>query len=167
MIDAADVGPADGRSLHAQQHFAVARLGHGNLTQFRRCCCPANMRPASCFRSLHPRSQRSSQLWSSFHRNTWPLISRHFRSMPAIACHFRVAQRLARGRPQVRHDSCSAWSKRESGVWPRCTAHFTQTSRRMHAQPSGDLHDHRILHVHRVFRRAVALPAAPASPCGQ
>src|ERR1039458_4505667 len=36
MIDAADVGPADGRGLHAQQHFAVAGSGNGNVFQFHR-----------------------------------------------------------------------------------------------------------------------------------
>lgn len=30
-------------------------------------------------------SQRASQVWASFHRKTWPLISRLFLSMPAMA----------------------------------------------------------------------------------
>ena len=44
VIDAADVGAADGGGLHAQQHFAVARLRNGHLVlQFARCCCPGRV----------------------------------------------------------------------------------------------------------------------------
>ena len=44
VIDAADVGTADGRGLHAEQHFAVARRRERAPPSARRCCCRAGTR---------------------------------------------------------------------------------------------------------------------------
>ena len=44
VIDAADVRAADGGRLHAQQHFAVARLGDGHFFQFDRAVAGQDMR---------------------------------------------------------------------------------------------------------------------------
>src|SRR5271165_6757637 len=63
-------------------------------------------------------SQRSSQLWPSFHRNTWPLISRQFRSIAAISrmsCSDSgvsvTALRLAK--------YCERFTEKGIGTWPR------------------------------------------------
>jgi hypothetical protein len=83
VIDAADVRAADGGRLHAKQHFAVAGHRNGHLLQFDRavagevCAFHCLIAPS--------RSQRSSQVWSCFHKKTCPLMRRQFLSMPAMA----------------------------------------------------------------------------------
>ena len=36
VVNAADIRPADGRRLHAEENFAMARLGYGRFPEFRR-----------------------------------------------------------------------------------------------------------------------------------
>src|SRR5215471_9143279 len=83
VIDTPDIRPANRRRLHAQQHFAVAGRGHGNFLQLDGAVA-GQVRASHCL--ITPsRSQRSSQLCPAFHKNTWPLMRRQFRSTPAMA----------------------------------------------------------------------------------
>ena len=73
------------------------------------------------------RSQRSSQLWPSFHRNTCPLINRQFLLMPAIASISSSVNGWTHGALQIARYSMRRVEK-GMGICPRCTAHFTQTT---------------------------------------
>src|SRR5271165_3708458 len=82
MVDAADVGTADGGSLHAEEHLSVAGNRNGYVSQFHGAV--AGQKRASHDLITPSRSHKSSQVWSFFHRNTCPLMRRQLRSMAAI-----------------------------------------------------------------------------------
>ncbi len=104
-VDCPDVAAADRRGFHSNQNLAMAGFGNRVFLVFdcavarqdnarhgcssrAQCCCAHVLVHPSRFQGgvISPvGSQRSSQFWPSFHRNTCPLISRQFRSIAAIA----------------------------------------------------------------------------------
>ena len=154
VIDAADVRTADGGRLHAEQHFAVARDRDGHLFQFdgavagKECACHCGITPFT--------SQRSSQVWSCFHKKTCPLIRRQLRSIPAMAA---ISSALNGGLDyalQIRQVVTRVDGERD---W-RCAAlhgPLHADDRGVHAEAPGNGYDHRVFDIHCVLRRAVAL----------
>ncbi len=102
-VDRPDVAAANRRGLHPHQNLAVAGFGDRVLLELDGAVARQAPRPAWCAvvvvvaHELVPPSRfqggvisplgshRSSQVWPSFHRKTWPLISRQFRSIAAIS----------------------------------------------------------------------------------
>ncbi len=99
----------------------MRRTPAGDASHFRLC-------DQQSYPSIVPSSsQRSSQVWSSFQRKTWPLVNRQFRSTPAsssISAVVRGSVNVA-----IKFDFiCSRFTENGMGICPRCTAHFKQTS---------------------------------------
>ena len=72
-------------------------------------------------------SHRPSQVWSSFHKKTWPLIRRLPLSILAISC----ISSLVKGSATTACKVLRYWGRLTEngmGMWPCWTAHLTQTT---------------------------------------
>ena len=75
-----------GRTRSSPHPFGTAASFEA-LNQFRPSRWPGPALAKPGYDAISPSgSQRSSQVWSGLHRNTWPLTRRLPLSMPAIAC---------------------------------------------------------------------------------
>ena len=100
-------------------------------------------------------SQRSSHDWPSFHRNTWPLISRQFRSMAPMAS----ISSSVNGSLTTPSRLLRMWSRSvENGIGylPALNSPLHADNCRMHAQAIGNCNDHGILGRYSIFRCAIA-----------
>ena len=94
VVNTADIRAADGRGLHPDENLAVPRWVHAIFTEPRCAVARENGTPhgvgdgyshiSQIYCAMTPsRSQRSSQPFAHFHRNTCPLMSRQLRSILA------------------------------------------------------------------------------------